>query len=85
MQLCWSPSQRHVSDSPNYTAPGPGLGAALATEVIWFNDAAFQSGLVLVEVLTRHGHTVVLQQAKCVEIWGREGRLGHVEVFLRDG
>src|SRR5699024_9416540 len=26
---------------------------------------------------------IVIQQAKCVKIWGREGRLGHVEVFLQ--
>src|SRR5699024_1879581 len=29
------------------------------------------------------GDTIVIQQAKCVKIWGREGRLGHVEVFLQ--
>lgn len=37
----------------------------------------------MVDVLTGHGDTIVIQQAKCVKIWGREGRLGHVEVFLQ--
>src|SRR5699024_8510933 len=60
-----------------------GLSPALATERISLHDSTFQGRLVMVDVLTGHGDTIVIQQAKCVKIWGREGRLGHVEVFLQ--
>jgi hypothetical protein len=72
-----------MGDPPDQTAPSSGLSPALATERISLHDSTFQGRLVMVDVLTGHGDTIVIQQAKCVKIWGREGRLGHVEVFLQ--
>src|SRR5699024_8249394 len=83
MQLRWSPTEWHMGDPPDQTAPSSGLSPALATERISLHDSTFQGRLVMVDVLTGHGDTIVIQQAKCVKIWGREGRLGHVEVFLQ--
>src|SRR5699024_10769220 len=83
MQLRWSPTSWHMGDPPDQTAPSSGLSPALATERISLHDSTFQGRLVMVDVLTGHGDTIVIQQAKCVKIWGREGRLGHVEVFLQ--
>src|SRR5699024_10045278 len=83
MQLRWSPTEWHMGDPPDQTAPSSGLSPALATERISLHDSTFQGRLVMVDVLTGHGDTIVIQQAKCVKIWGREGRLGHAEVFLQ--
>src|SRR5690625_3565028 len=83
MQLRWSPTSWHMGDPPDQTAPSSGLSPALATERISLHDSTFQGRLVMVDVLTGHGDTIVIQQAKCVKIWGREGRLGHVEVVLQ--
>src|SRR5699024_2956298 len=61
----------------------PGLGATVATEIVAVYDATFQRSLLGAEVLTGHRHPIVVQHAKRIEIWAREGRLGHVEVFLQ--
>src|SRR5699024_12349969 len=45
-----------------------GLAAALATELIGSYEPALQCCLLVGEVLARHGDSVVVQHAKCVEI-----------------
>src|SRR5699024_9810497 len=83
VQLGWPPPHGHVGDPPDHTASHPGLGATVATEIVAVYDATFQRSLLGAEVLTGHRHPIVVQHAKRIEIWAREGRLGHVEVFLQ--
>ena len=45
---------------------------------------AFQDGFVPGDVLADTGQGEGVESAKCREVWGRESRLGHVEVFRMD-
>jgi hypothetical protein len=85
MQLGWSPTHGHVRDFADHTVTDPGLGTAPTTEIVAVYDATFQRGLVVVEMLTGDRHAEITEHAKGVKIWAREGRLGHVEVFLSNG
>lgn len=82
MQLGWPPAHGHVGDVAHHTASHAGLGTAPTTEIVAVYDATFQRGLVVVEMLTGDRHAEITEHAKGVKIWAREGRLGHVEVFL---
>src|SRR5699024_2681852 len=83
MQLCRSPPHGHVGNFADQTATNLSLAPAMVTKIIKRDHAAFQRGVLVDEALTDHRDTILVQHAKRVKIWAREGRLGQVEVFLQ--
>src|SRR5690625_797447 len=83
MQLGGPPTHRHMGDPPDDTVSCPGFSTAPATEVILVYHPTFQRGRLGGEVLPGDRHPGIVQHAKGIKIWAREGRLGHVEFFLQ--
>src|SRR5690625_5071259 len=83
MQLGGPPTHRHMGDPPDDAVSRPGFSTAPATKLILVYHPTFQRGLLGSDVLADNRHTGITEHAKGIKIWTREGRLGHVEVFLQ--
>src|SRR5690625_1304209 len=72
-----------MGDRPDDTGSCPRFSTAPATEVILIYQPTYKRGLLGSDVLADNRHSGITEHAKGIKIWTREGRLGHVEVFLQ--
>jgi hypothetical protein len=66
-------------------APRDALNAAPATPSIRFNDAALDHRPIRLDVLPRRDKSKLVESAERGQVRGREGSVGHVEVFRLGG
>lgn len=83
MQLGGPPIHRHMGDPPDDAVFRPSFSTAPATKLILVYHPTFQRGLLGSDVLADNRHSGITEHARGIKIGAREGRLGHVEVFLQ--
>jgi len=85
LQHCGAPPERLMRQPSEQAVPRDPFAAAASAPLVGLADSAGQHRPIQLETLPDHDHAELVETGERGQVRGREGSVGHVEVFRAEG